>query len=147
MLTAEQQLAGFIAKFAQPNQRLIRAVRKSLRAWVPEAYELVYDNYNFLVVAYCPSVKISDSYFSFGADKNGVSLFFGYNGTKLDDPAGLLLGKGVHNRFVRLESAESLERPGVRALVMAAIELSGPSKTTRGELIIRSVSPKQRPRK
>src|SRR5258706_16192911 len=123
MITAEQRLSEFIAKFAPANQRLIRAVRKSLKALVPAADELVYDNYNFLVIAYCPTTKVSDSYFSLGADKNGVSLFFGYNGTRLKDPNKLLQGTASRNRFVRLESARSLEAAALRALVQSAVSL------------------------
>jgi hypothetical protein len=45
--TNEQQLANFIKKFDPKNAALIRSVRKALRARLPTANELVYDNYNF----------------------------------------------------------------------------------------------------
>ena len=44
---AEAQLASFIGKFEPAQQRLICAVRKALRARLPSANELAYDNYNF----------------------------------------------------------------------------------------------------
>jgi hypothetical protein len=145
-VTAEQQLTGFIGKFAPARQRLIRALRKSLRARLPAANELVYDNYNFLVIAYCPTEKTGDSYFSVGADKNGANLFFGYTGTKLDDPQKLLAGTGTSNRFVRLASAKDLERPAVRALIAQSIAISKPMGAAPGRLVIRAISAKQRPR-
>jgi hypothetical protein len=146
-MTAEQQLEGFIAKFAPANQTLIRALRASARRRLPGANELVYDNYNFLVIAYSPSVKVTDSYFSLGADRNGANLFFGYTGTKLDDPKGLLKGTGALNRFVRLESAAALERPEVAALIESSIAVSKPMGVAKGSLVIRSISSKQRPRR
>jgi hypothetical protein len=144
-MTAEQQLKGFIAKFLPPNQRLIRALRKALRRRLPAANELVYDNYNFLVIAYCPTQKPSESYFSIGADKNGANLFFGYNGTRLEDPGQRLEGKGALNRFVRLESEESLV--AVEDLIAQAVALSKAPAQKKGELVIRMISPKQRPRR
>lgn len=146
-MTPEQQLKEFIAKFAPPNQRLIGAVRRALRTRLPAANELVYDNYNFLVIAYCPTEKVSDSYFSVGADKNGVTLFFGYTGTRIADPEGLLQGTGAKNRFLRLDSSKTLDRPGVKALIAASVAISKPIGTQSGKLTIRSISPKQRPRR
>jgi hypothetical protein len=146
-VTAEAQLKTFIAKFSAANQRLIRAIRTKLRARIPGANELVYDNYNFLVIAYCPTEKPTESYFSIGADAHGANLFFGYNGTKLADPKKLLQGAGASNRFVRLPSAAELDRPAVRALVASALEVSKPPAQEAGKLIIRSISKKQRPRR
>lgn len=146
-MTPTQQLRSFVAKLSPQNQKLFRALRRAIRARVPAANELVYDNYNFLVIAYSPTDKPSESYFSLGADKHGANLFFGYNGAKLDDPHGLLSGKGASNRFVRLETAESLVRPEIEALVAQAIALSKPPAQRKGALVIRSVSPKQRPRR
>lgn len=145
----EAQLRDFIAKFDAHHQKLIRALRRAMRSRVPHANELVYDNYNFLVIAYCPSERTSDSYFSLGADARGVNLFFGYNGSRLRDSHGLLQGSGKLNRFVRLESAKHLAQPDVQELVSAAIALSkvpiDPKR--KRQLIIRAISPKQRPRR
>jgi hypothetical protein len=145
-MTAEQELKTFIAKFAPANQRLIGALRRAMRVRLPHANELVYDNYNFLVIAYCPTEAASESFFSLGADKNGTNLFFGYTGTKLRDPKKLLQGKGALNRFIRLESPETLARPEVQRLIEGSIAICKPMGSQKGRLIIRSVSPKQRPR-
>jgi hypothetical protein len=146
-VTAEQQLKGFIGKFSPPNQRLIRALRNTLRQRLVGANELVYDNYNFLVIAYCPTEKPTDSFFSIGADKHGANLFFGYTGTKVADPQRVLQGSGASNRFLRLDSAKALDRPEVKALIASAVEISKPMGEDKGRLIIRSVSPRQRPRR
>jgi hypothetical protein len=77
-----------------------------------------------------------------------VGLAF-YRGARLPDPHNLLLGSGNQNRFIRLESAETLRRPEVDELIAAAV---GQAKTPlaasgKGRLIIRSISAKQRPRR
>lgn len=146
--TGEQQLANFIEKFDAKNAALIRSVRKVLRARLPTANELVYDNYNFFVIGYCSTERPSDCILSIAAGANGVGLSF-YYGAKLPDPHRLLLGSGSQNRFIRIESAATLARPEVEELIAAAVAqaerpLPGSGK---GKLVIRSISKKQRPRR
>jgi len=145
---AEKRLRGFIAKFDPKDQRLIRAVRRAVRKRFPTANELVYDNYNFFVIGYSPTERPSDAIVSIAARANGVGLCF-IRGAGLPDPEKLLLGSGNQTRFIRLESAGVLARPGVRALLAAAIARAktSPRATGHGRLIIRSVSANQRPRR
>jgi len=145
---AEQRLESFIAKFERKDQALIRAVRKRLRKRLPTANELVYDNYNFFVIGYCSSERPSDCIASIAAGANGVGLSF-YRGATLPDPHRILLGSGNQNRFIRIETAATLARPEVEALIGAAVAQGKtplPS-SGRGRLIIRSISAKQRPRR
>lgn len=145
---AEKQLKGFIDKFAPKHRTLIRAVRKSLRKRLPTAYELAYDNYNFFVIGYSPTERPTDSIVSIAAGANGVGLCF-IRGASLADPKKILLGSGNQTRFIRLESADVLARPEVERLIAAAIaKAKSPMRTIgRGQLIIRSVAAKQRPRR
>jgi hypothetical protein len=146
--SAAQQLEGFIDKFDSKNAALIRSVRKALRKRLPAANELVYDNYNFFVIGYSSTERPSDCIVSLAAAANGVGLSF-YYGATLPDPHKLLLGSGSQNRFIRLESAATLSRPEVEALIAAAIaqgETPLP-KSGKGKLIIRSISAKQKPRR
>ena len=145
---AETQLKNFVEKFEPGHQKLIRAVRKALRARFPTACELVYDNYNFFVIGYSPTERPSEAIISVAAGASGVGLCF-IRGASLSDPKKILLGSGKQTRFIRLESAGVLARPEVEALLAAAIAKSKtPLRTTgRGMLIIRSVSAKQRARR
>jgi hypothetical protein len=145
---AERQLDGFIEKFDEERQKLIRDVRKAMRKRLPTANEMVYDNYNFFVIGYAPTDRPSDAIFSIAAGSNGVSVCF-IQGARLADPDELLSGGGVQTRFLRVESAKDLARPEVEALLSAAIaqaKVPLPS-SGRGTLVIRSVSAKQRPRR
>ena len=145
---AESQLAGFIAKFGPEDQRLIRAVRRAVRKRLPSAHELVYDNYNFFVIGYSPTERPSDAIVSIAARANSVGLCF-IHGAALPDPGKILLGSGNQTRFIRLESAGTLSRPEVEALVAAAVTRAKTPlpASGRGTLIIRSVAAKQRPRR
>ena len=116
-----------------------------MRARLPGAYELVYDNYNFFVIGYSPTERPSDSIFSIAAAANGVGLCF-IRGASLADPKKVLQGSGSQTRFLRLPTADVLERAEVRALMKAAMAKAKPLDGN-GELVIRSVSAKQRPRR
>ena len=119
---AEDQLAECVDKFTPEMARAIRAVRAALRKRLPTANELVYDNYNFFVIGYSSTLRPSDCFTQLVADAHGVRLAF-YYGSTLPDPAGILLGGGNQNRFIRLVSARDLRKPEVEALIRAAAAL------------------------
>jgi len=145
--TPEARHKTFLDKFDSKNQAFIRACRKALQKRLPGTNELVYDNYNFFVIGYSPTERPTDSIVSLAAGASGLGLCFPYCGSKLPDPHKFLLGSGTKNRFVRLESAATLSRPEVNALISAAEEFcKKPLPGADRGLIIRSVSAKQRPR-
>jgi hypothetical protein len=147
-LSPEKQLAGFIAKFAPEVAALIRAARKKMRERLPTATEFVYDNYNFFVIGYGPGERPSEAIFSLAAQAKGVALCF-LQGAKLRDPDRLLKGSGTTVRSLRLDSAATLDRPEVRAIMRSALAHAKVPLPANGahRLIIRSVSAKQRPRR
>ncbi len=147
-IAPEAQLATFIGKFQPNTAKLIRSCRSEVRRLLPSAIELVYDNYNFFVIGYSSTERASDCIVSIAAAANGVGLSF-YWGAKLPDPTNILLGSGKQNRFIRISDVGVLRRPDVVNLVKAA---AGAGKTPLasggvGHLVIKSVSPKQRPRR
>jgi len=145
---AEKQLQSFIDKFEPKHQALIRGVRKMLQKRLPTANELVWDNYNFFVIGYSATERPSDSIVQIAAAANGVGLAF-YHGASLPDPHKILQGSGSQNRFVRIESLETLNRSEVKDLIAAAeAQAKVPfPKSGGGKLIIRSISAKQKPRR
>jgi hypothetical protein len=50
-----------------------------------------------------------------------INLMFA-RGTELPDPEGLLLGTGKRARHVTIRQEADLERPGVRTLLVAALQ-------------------------
>jgi hypothetical protein len=146
--TPAGQLAGFIAKFRPEVAKVVRSTRAALRRQFPAAVELVYDNYNFFVIGFCATERPSDCIVSLAANAKGVGLSF-YYGATLPDPHKILLGGGNQNRFIRLESAATLARPEVQALLEAAVRQARTPlpKTGRGYIVIKSIAAKQRPRR
>jgi len=146
--TPEEQLKSFIAKFDPKLGKQIRECRSAMRKRFPTANELAYDNYNFFVIGYCTTERPSDCVVSLAVNAKGIGLSF-YYGATLPDPSGILQGSGKQNRFVRLDGVATLRRPEVEELLDAAEAQADPpfAKSSRGKLIIRSISEKQRLRK
>jgi Domain of unknown function (DU1801) len=144
----EAQLKVCIDEFEPELRAVIRSARKILRKRFPTANEIVYDNYNFFVIGYSPTLRPSDTIVSIAAAANGVGLSF-YRGATLPDPQKILQGSGKQNRFIRLPKAEVLEEPEVAALITAAAAQANTPllSTGKGKLIIQSVSAKRKPRR
>ena len=148
MNTPEAQLAGFLAKYTPEVAARAEAILGRMRALLPNAVELVYDNYNALASGFGPDEKVSHAIFSIAVFPRWVSLFF-LQAKGLDDPAKLLKGGGNVVRHIVLEDERRLDDPAIRALMDQALRNAvvplDPSAARR--LVIRSVSAKQRPRR
>jgi hypothetical protein len=143
------QLDAFLDKFTPDIAAQARTALRKMRARLPGAIELVYDNYNALAIGFSPTDRASEAIFSIALFPRWVSLFFLINGTRLRDPAGLLAGNGKQARHIVLETSALLDAPAVQDLIAQALELSpqpiDPAQPRR--LIIKSISAKQRTRR
>ena len=141
------QLDTFIRRFDPALRKLVRDARARLRRRLPTAIELVYDNYSALAIGFASSERKSDTIVALAVYARGVNLYFMY-GAALADPHHLLLGGGNQGRFVRLESAATLDRREIDGLLAAAIEEgeTPPPRSGRGRIVIKSVSPRRRQR-
>jgi hypothetical protein len=148
-MAAEDELAGFVAKFTDGMQDLIRGYRSMMSIRFPNAVQLVYDNDNFLVIGFGPTDHASDAIFSLAAHRQGVNLCFLQRALELPDPTSILRGTGKVSRNVALSSPDDLASEDVQALIDAALELAAvPMDASSGpDLVIKSVSARQRPRR
>jgi hypothetical protein len=146
--STSEPVAAFIAKFDPKVAEVIRRCRAEVRKLLPTSIELVYDNYNFFVIGYSATERVSDCIVSIAAASNGVGLSF-YRGASLPDPRKLLLGAGKQNRFIRLPTTEPLRSPAVLTLIRSAVaQAKTPLPATGGGYtVIKSVSARQRPRR
>ena len=144
----ETILAELIERYSPEVAALGRALIARMRARIPQAHALVFDNYNALGVGFAPGEVSSGVILSVVLYPRWVSLFF-FKGALLADPAGLLRGAGSVIRHIRMTSVEDYERPEVEDLIALALELAEPplDPAPRGRLVIRSISGKRRPRR
>ena len=147
--TAQQQLEAFLEKYDPEIAALGRKAITHMRKRLPGAICLVYDNYNALAVGFGQSDKPSALPLSIALYPRWLTLFL-MKGATLDDPEKLLTGKGPRIRSLRLDDGmKTLKDPAVDALISAAVMQAGWTHDPRakGDLIIKSISPRQRPRR
>jgi hypothetical protein len=147
-MTARQQLEKFLAKYdpsiaAQAKKALVK-----LRKLVPGAVEMVYDNYNALVIGFVPGERASEAVFSIALYPEYLNLFFAW-GKGLPDPGKRLEGSGNRVRRIRLDSTATLDEPEVRELINVAMNRAPVSfdPKQKRRMIIKAISRKQRPRR
>lgn len=148
MPSPQKELDQFLDKYDPEIAAQARECLKILRARLPFACQLVYDNYNALAIGFAPSEKASEGVFSIALYPRHINFFF-LQGARLPDPDGLLRGSGSAVRHIRLSSPADLKRPDIRELIETAIESARVpfDPEARGKLIVCSVSAKQRPRR
>ena len=133
-------MAKYTPALAKSAKAMLRKMRKRLRG----AVELVYDNWNGLVIGFGPTERPSGAILSLLLLPEHVTLCF-LNGAKLRDPHKLLRGGGNQVRHIRLTGPDDLDLPEIDDLISRAIEsIEFPDKR---RLIIKSISAKQRPRR
>jgi len=147
-VTPAQQLATFLRKYDPKIAAFARSVLTRMRKRFPGATELVYDNYNALVVGFGPTDRASEAIFSVVLYPRWIILYF-LQGAQLPDPDRLLKGSGTVGRHIRLETIATLDDPKVQLLINTALHRAKVplDPTARRRLIIKSISAKQRPRR
>jgi hypothetical protein len=153
LANAQKQLDGFLDKYDPESATIARRTLAKMRKLVPGAIEMVYDNYNWLVIGFSPTERPSEAIFSIVLPPGRVTLCF-LQGAGLPDPARRLSGSGNVVRNIRLyesgkPDAKILDDPEVLSLINVALnraKVPMPPKARR-KLIIKSISAKQRPRR
>ena len=147
-LSPERQLATFLAKYTPEIVAETEAVLAKMRARLPGAVEMVYDNYNGLVVGFGAEERPREAVLSIIVLPDHVTLCFIW-GADLFDPDKLLRGGGSQVRHIRLDGPETLDTPAVRALMTEAIARSARpfDQTQPNRIVIRAVAAKHRPRR
>jgi hypothetical protein len=144
----QARLEAFLAKYTPEVAAEAVASLERLRPHVPGAVEMVYDNYNALVVGFGATERASEAVLSIAVMPRWVTLCF-LQGATLPDPHGLLRGEGNIVRNLRLGGAADIDRPEVRELIGLAVAGSPTpfDAASPGRMVIKSISAKQRPRR
>ena len=142
-LTAEHR--KFLQPYGPAITRLVAAARKIVLEEAPESIELIYDAYSAVSAGYSFTGRPTDSFVYVAAYPKGVNIGF-WAVFMLPDPSHLLEGIGKHSRHVKIRDAADLERPALRELIRAAIEIAerpdgAPPKT---KSVVRAVYARKR---
>lgn len=145
-MTPQKQLDGFLAKYTPELAKTAKTMLRKMRKRLPGAVEMVYDNWNGLVIGFGPTERPSEAILSLLLLPEHVTLCF-LNGAALRDPDKLLRGSGNQVRHIRLSDPDHLDQSDVNSLIEQAVAKSVKPIAGPGRLIIKSISPKQRPRR
>ncbi len=147
-MTPQEQLEQFLAKYEPAIVALAKKTLLKMRKLVPGAVEMVYDNYNSLVIGFVPGERPSDAVFSIVLHPTYINLFF-LQGKGLPDPAERLEGSGNVVRRIRLDSIALLDELEIRELIHIAMRRAkapfDPKQKRR--MVIKAIAKKQRPRR
>ena len=145
---AEAKLDMFLGRFTPEVEGLARRLLARMRARLPGATILVYDNYNALAIGFAAGEKASQAVLSLAVYPRWVNLFF-LQGAALPDPDGLLKGDGSRVRHVRLHDEGPLDDPRIEALISEAVDRAEPpfDPDAPQRLLIKMALAKRRPRR
>src|SRR5712691_1733108 len=125
-----------LIKFLKPYDRAIQDLALSLRSLVLEemapCHENIYDAYSAVAIGYGWSDRLRDGVFHIAVYTNHVNLGFNFGAT-LDDPLGILEGKGNQIRHIRIENTADLARSEIRAYIRRALKVARDDARKLGE--------------
>ena len=146
--TPAAQLKSFMAKYTPAIHAEFKRAHARMRALVPGAHEMVYDNWNGLVIGFGPSERPSEAVVSIVALPDHITICF-LRGKKMPDPNKMLLGSGTTVRHIKMKSSKELDSKPIRKFIALAIADAYPpfDPERKNSLVIRAISAKQRPRR
>jgi hypothetical protein len=105
-----------LARYPEDVQALARDATRLIRRLLPDIEESADSTAGLIAFGYGPGYK--GMVCTMILSKSGVKIGL-VRGSELDDPHGLLEGRGKVHRHIQMKSAADLRRPGVRALIRA----------------------------
>ncbi|WP_400075413.1 hypothetical protein [Winogradskyella sp. R77965] len=152
-MNANPELKKFLLAYDHDIQKLTLALRDFVTDLIPEANELIWDNYNAVALAYSKSEKLKDAFCHIAVYSKHVN--FGFNrGVELTNGNLKLEGKGKLIRHISVKKIESFPKDDISKMIWEAVGISenlNPNLKEKKNLpksIVMSVSEKKiRPKK
>ena len=117
------QLKKFLEPYDDGIQRLALDLREFILDLVPQANELIWDNYNALAIAYSKSEKLKDAFCHIALYAKHVN--FGFNrGAELTKTSIQLNGKGKLIRHILVKDLNSFPKEAMRPMIWEAVGIS-----------------------
>lgn len=132
------QLKKFIEPYDTQIQNLTLDLRNFITDLVPEANELIWDNYNAVALAYSKSEKLKDAFCHIAVYTGHVN--FGFNrGAELTKETIKLNGKGKLIRHISVKDFQSFPKEEIKNMIWEAV---GISENLNYELTEKNFQPK-----
>ena len=142
------QLKKFIEPYDEGIQKLTLKLRNFITDLVPEANELIWDNYNAVAMAYSKSEKLKDAFCHIAVYSQHIN--FGFNrGAELTKGNVKLNGKGKLIRHISVKDFQSFPKKELKNMIWEAVGISEKlnitliENNTRPKSIVMSISEKK----
>jgi len=117
------ELKKFIEPYDEEIQKLTLELRNFITDLVPQANELIWDNYNAVAIAYSKSEKLKDAFCHIAVYSQHVN--FGFNrGAELTSGNLNLNGKGKLIRHISVKNIKSFPKDEIKSLIWEAVGIS-----------------------
>ena len=143
-----KDLQLFLKPYPTNIQELALAMREFITSQIPEANELIWDNYNAVAIAYSKSKVLKDAFCHLSVYANHVN--FGFNrGSELSPNNVNLLGQGALIRHIKVTQFSSFPQEEIKTMLWEAMGIAqrlNPElreKTSLGVSNVMSVSEKK----
>ena len=146
-MTDAERLDTFMDRYTPAIARNGREALGKLRAQLPGSVELVADNYTGLTIGFGPTKQVGDAVISLTFAPRFIALAF-LHAMELPDPDGLFKGAPTQVRTFKLSKTRTLDDDNVQDMIARAVMARGGWDPHRhSQMVIKSVSPKQMPRR
>lgn len=142
------KLKKFLLPYDKGIQELTLELRNFITDLVPQANELIWDNYNAVAMAYSKSEKLKDAFCHIAVYSKHVN--FGFNrGAELTNRNLYLAGKGKLIRHLSVKDITAFPKIEIKTLIWEAVGISEklnkdlPVKNLKPKSIIMSISEKK----
>jgi hypothetical protein len=116
-------LKKFLEPYDDEIQKLTLELRDFITDLVPQANELIWDNYNAVAMAYSKSEKLKDAFCHIAVYSKHIN--FGFNrGAELTSTNLKLEGKGKLIRHISVKHIKSFPKKEIKNLISEAVGVS-----------------------
>ena len=144
-----EDLIKFISPYSLEVQTLALDLMQFVKKIIPEANELIWDNYNAVAIAYSKTEKLKDAFCHVAIYSKHVN--FGFNrGSELSKSDIKLEGNGKLIRHIKVTEIDKFPKDLIEKLLFEAIGISEDlnseiqkTKKSIGKSIIMSISEKK----
>ena len=142
------QLETFLDPYSDNIRMLAMKLRDFLTSLVPQANELIWDNYNAVAMAYSKSEKLKDAFCHIAVYAKHVN--FGFNrGVELTKTSIELEGQGKLIRHLSVKDFQAFPKDEITPMIWEAVGISEAmnpellEKVAHGKSIVMSIAEKK----
>jgi hypothetical protein len=143
-----KELISFLKPYAKDVQQTALWLREFVWRECPQSLELLYDNFNAVVIGFGVTEKASDAYCSIAVYSNHCNFGF-LKARVLNDKKKLLSGDGSTYRKIAVTDVKQFPEDDIKKLlqeahVNAMMNLKDKEVAIKPQIIVKSVSEKKR---